>query len=199
VGFNLAFFPMHILGFLGMPRRIYTYPADLGWGGINALVSAGSGLFGFGTGITLVNWLMSYRRGHDAGPDPWMADTLEWSTTSPPPHYNFAAIPVVGSRHPLWEDGGVAFAQSGDTEATRGLGAEGAEARITPITSGVDTLPEENLTIPHETYLPFFLAVGIAVFFLGLLVSAVTIGAVGVAIGVVCLLWWTWRTEADLV
>ncbi|MDQ1404120.1 MAG: cytochrome c oxidase subunit, partial [Actinomycetota bacterium] len=155
IGFNLAFFPMHILGFLGMPRRIYTYPSGLGWGGINALVSAGSGLFGLGTGITLVNWLLSYRRGQPAGPDPWKADTLEWAISSPPPHYNFAAIPVVESRHPLWEKEGVAFARSGESEPTRGLGVEGAEHRITPITSGVDTRPEANLTIPHETYLPF--------------------------------------------
>jgi len=198
VGFNLAFFPMHILGFLGMPRRVWTYNSGLGWDTLNAIVSAGSGVFALGTGITLVNWVWSHGRGRPAGNNPWEADSLEWATSSPPPHFNFEAIPVVTGRHPLWDQDPVPTAVSGDDEATRSLGPEGALDRGTPITSGLDTTPETTLTIPDETYLPLLLASGLAVFFVGLLISAVVVGILGVCVGVLGLVWWAWRTEVDL-
>jgi cytochrome c oxidase subunit 1/cytochrome c oxidase subunit I+III len=198
VGFNITFFPMHILGFLGMPRRVYTYNAGLGWEGLNAMVSIGSGIFALGILVTLANWVWSRRRGGDAPPDPWGADTLEWSTTSPPPHYNFAAVPVVAGRHPRWETAVVPETRSGDDEETRSLGRQGAFERETPFTSGIDTQPDGTMQIPHETYLPFFVALGLFVFFLGALVTAVQIGVVGVGIAIVAALWWTWRTDEDL-
>ncbi len=198
VGFNITFFPMHILGFLGMPRRIYTYDNGLGWGGLNAMVSVGSAIFGLGTAITLFNWVWSRRKGAPAGDDPWDADSLEWSTTSPPPEYNFAAIPLVASRHPLWDQHPLPFATSGDEPETKGLGIEGAVARETPVTSGIDTRPEGNLEIPHETYLPFVAALGLAVLFVGLLVQAIVVGVSGVALAVLGAWWWAWRTEEDL-
>ena len=126
VGFNITFFPMHILGFLGMPRRVYTYNDGLGWDGLNLMVSVGSAIFGLGTGITLFNWALSLRRGDEAVPDdPWDGDSLEWATTSPPPHYNFAAIPLVASRHPLWDQQPLPVRASGpeeDTERSRRRG-----------------------------------------------------------------------------
>jgi len=198
VGFNITFFPMHILGFLGMPRRIYTYDNGLGWAGLNAMVSVGSALFGLGTAITLFAWVWSRRTGEPAGDDPWDADSLEWSTTSPPPEYNFAAIPLVAGRHPLWDQRPLPFAESGDEPETRGLGIEGAVARETPVTSGIDTRPEGNLEIPHETYLPLVAALGLAVLFVGLLVQAVVVGVAGVALAVLGAWWWAWRTEEDL-
>ncbi len=198
VGFNITFFPMHILGFLGMPRRIYTYNDGLGWGGLNAMVSIGSAVFGLGTAITLFNWIWSRRRGAPAGDNPWEADSLEWAITSPPPHYNFASIPLVASRHPLWDQQPLPYAESGEEPETSGLGPEGAVERETPITSGIDTRPEGNLEIPHETYLPFFLALGLTGLFLGLLIDAAIVGVMGIALAVVAMLWWTWRTEEDL-
>src|SRR3954453_12323879 len=103
VSFNVTFFPMHILGLMGMPRRVWTYDNGLGWGTLNLVVSIGSVIFGIGTGMTLVHFFRNRRRGPVAGPDPWHADSLEWATSSPPPEYNFAAIPIVMSRHPLWD------------------------------------------------------------------------------------------------
>jgi len=198
VGFNITFFPMHILGFLGMPRRVYTYNNGLGWDGLNAMVSIGSAVFALGTAITLWNWIRSRRRGDPAPDNPWDGDSLEWSTTSPPPEYNFAAVPLVASRHPLWDQKPLPFASAGDQAETAGLGIEGAVERRTPLTSGIDTRPEGNLEIPRETYLPLLTALGVAVLFVGLLVNATLMGVAGVALAVVTILWWAWRTEDDL-
>jgi cytochrome c oxidase subunit 1 len=103
VGFNLTFFPMHLLGMQGMPRRVYTYPAGLGWEPSNLLATAGSYIMFFSVAVFLMNLLQSIRAGRPAGDNPWDAWTLEWSTPSPPPDYNFAVIPTVTSRRPLWD------------------------------------------------------------------------------------------------
>jgi cytochrome c oxidase subunit I+III len=200
VFFNLTFFPMHILGVLGMPRRVWTYNSGLGWDGINRIVSIGSVFFGLGTGITLVNFVYSLWRGEPAPPDPWGADTLEWSTTSPPPDYNFAEIPLVSSRHPLWEGGSpTALAGAGpeDQPSVRALTMAGAFDKTTPFTSGRDTRPSAVLDVPEETAVPLVLAFGLAVFFAGLLIDAVVVGAMGVVLAAAALLRWVWRTDVD--
>jgi cytochrome c oxidase subunit I len=103
IGFHLTFDFMHIPGILGMPRRIYTYEADRGWMIWNMIVSSGAVFQTIGTLIFVYNLIWSYFKGPAAGADPWDAWTLEWSTTSPPPSYNFAVIPTVESRRPLWD------------------------------------------------------------------------------------------------
>ncbi|MCU1225867.1 MAG: cytochrome c oxidase, subunit [Edaphobacter sp.] len=103
IGFHLTFDLMHIPGILGMPRRIYTYEADRGWMMWNLLVSSGAVLQGIATLVFVYNLVTSYFKGPIAGPDPWDAWTLEWSTPSPPSSYNFAVIPRVDSRRPLWD------------------------------------------------------------------------------------------------
>ncbi|MCU1426701.1 MAG: coxA1 [Actinomycetia bacterium] len=197
IGFNLAFFPMHILGFLGMPRRVYTYRSGLGWDTINLIVSLGSVVFALGTGITLVNIWWSRRHGEVAGADPWDSDTLEWATTSPPPDDNFDAIPVVESRHPLWDQRPLPVAASGADEATRALGVEGAVDRATALTAGLGAEPAGSFDIPEETALPLWLALGIAVLFVGLLVKAALIGVIGLIVGVAALMRWAWHTGED--
>jgi cytochrome c oxidase subunit 1 len=103
IGFNLTFVPMHFAGILGMPRRIYTYPADRGWDLWNAVATAGVPIQIAAVLLFLVNVAVALRRGRPAGDDPWDAWTLEWATTSPPPAYNFETLPVVRSRRPLWD------------------------------------------------------------------------------------------------
>jgi len=103
IGLNLAFFPMHILGLLGMPRRQYTYPPGLGWDGLNLLSSIGVLVLIFAVLTFLLNFVITIMKPATEGSDPWDAFTLEWSTTSPPPVENFATIPVVRSRRPLWD------------------------------------------------------------------------------------------------
>ncbi|HUD49396.1 MAG TPA: cytochrome c oxidase subunit I [Candidatus Baltobacteraceae bacterium] len=103
IGFHMTFDTMHIPGVLGMPRRIYTYEANRGWGTLNLICSLGAAVQAIGTVFLILNILISLRKGRLAGNDPWDAWTLEWSTTSPPPEYNFAEIPTVKSRRPLWD------------------------------------------------------------------------------------------------
>jgi cytochrome c oxidase subunit I+III len=193
VGFNVAFFPMHVLGLLGMPRRVYTYEAGLGWDGLNLIATIGGFVFAVGVLLTLVNFVISKRNGAPAGPNPWDADSLEWAIASPPPHYNFAAIPIVESRHPLWEPE-LRVARSGTDEARISLGEEGAEMRSTPLTVGLHADPEGTMDVPPETIVPFVLALGIAIFFYGLLINGPLVGVIGLGIGIAGLVTWAWRT-----
>ncbi|HUK54113.1 MAG TPA: cytochrome c oxidase subunit I [Candidatus Binatia bacterium] len=103
IGFHLTFDLMHIPGLLGMPRRIYTYEPGRGWDELNLLITVGVFFQIAGVLVFVGNLLWSLWKGRDAGNDPWDAWTLEWSTSSPPPEYNFAQIPAVRSRRPLWD------------------------------------------------------------------------------------------------
>ena len=103
IGFHLTFDFMHIPGLLGMPRQIYTYEPNRGWTGWNEIVTVGAFIQAISIAIFVYNLFYSYFRGKVAGPDPWDGWTLEWSTQSPPPEYNFAVSPIVASRRPLWD------------------------------------------------------------------------------------------------
>ncbi len=102
-GLNITFLPMHWLGVIGMVRRMWTYPAATGWGPANLLISAGAFVLAGGVALVVLNFARSPRRGVPAGDDPWDAFTLEWATASPPPPGNFAALPVVRGKRPLWD------------------------------------------------------------------------------------------------
>src|SRR5262249_15176404 len=162
--------------------RVYTYDSGLGWDGLNLLISIASFVFALGTLLTLYNFVRSQFRGEAAPPNPWDGDSLEWSTTSPPPEYNFASIPVVNGRHPMWDAAPADVVLAHDAPSTRALGVEGAAAKEMVVTEGLDARPQDVLGVPSPTYLPFVAAVGVALFFVGLLVEAAVIGVVGVLI-----------------
>jgi heme/copper-type cytochrome/quinol oxidase subunit 1 len=167
IGFNLGFFPMHLAGLLGMPRRIYTYAPNMGWNTINLITSIGSFIFAVGILIFLINFVISLKRGAIAGANPWDGPTLEWAVPSPPPVYNFAVIPFVASRHPLWED-------RLDAEEKRSSLQEGyllMEGRETLGTTPLDAQPDIILKMPEDTYTPLLLALFSALGFVGLLLD----------------------------
>jgi heme/copper-type cytochrome/quinol oxidase subunit 1 len=101
VGFNLTFFPMHFLGVMGMVRRVSRYPIETGFLPLNVAETIGAFLMGISILLFVWNMLASLRRGPLAGNDPWLANTLEWLTSSPPPEYNFASLPRIRSERPL--------------------------------------------------------------------------------------------------
>ena len=104
IGMNLAFFPMHFIGLLGMPRRVYTYSPDLGVSTMNLVSTVGAFLIAFSMLLFIWNVIRTRTQGKVAGDNPWEGATLEWATTSPPAVYNFAQIPTVHSRLPLWNE-----------------------------------------------------------------------------------------------
>ncbi len=160
IGFNVAFFPMHQLGLQGMPRRVYTYQAGMGWDGLNLLSTLGAMTLAVGILLTLVNAVASARRGVPAGPDPWGAGTLEWATASPPAPSNFAAVPVVHGPYPLWQP-----APAGAPTHVSGLSARTREHLVTTV---VDADLDHRTQFPPPSIWPFVAAVLTTGMFVGL-------------------------------
>ena len=160
VGFNVAFYPMHHLGLAGMPRRVYTYPANMGWEGLNLLSTAGAVTIVVSVLLFIVNVVRSYRGGVVAGPNPWGAPTLEWGTTSPPPACNFAEAPIVHGRDPLWESPTI----DGLPRRVTGLAVDTREILITRV---IDASPDHRNVFPTPTIWPFASAVLTTVMFIG--------------------------------
>ncbi|HEY5007020.1 MAG TPA: cytochrome c oxidase subunit I [Caulobacteraceae bacterium] len=190
-GFNLAFFPMHVLGLVGMPRRIYTYPDGMGWNGLNLVVSIGSFLFAASFLLLLVNIAISLKRGKAAGPNPWAGPTLEWATTSPPPPYNFAVIPTIASRHPLWE----AELRETDDRSRLDEGWRLDNGRLAMATTPLDGEPNLIVRMPADTLTPFVLAVGLSILFVGGLTQIWALAGLGIAICIGALLAWFWPSR----
>jgi cytochrome c oxidase subunit 1 len=169
VGFNLTFFPMHVLGLGGMPRRVYTYAGDSGWATGNLVTSVGALVLTLGLLLFIVNVLWSLRSGAPAGDDPWGASTLEWATASPPPSYNFAYLPTVDDRDPLWSP----------TERPVVTGLR-TDVREILVTDAIDATPDHRQHLDGGSIWPFLTAVaaGIGVITAIFTPWGVTIGAV---------------------
>jgi cytochrome c oxidase subunit 1 len=192
VGMQLTFFPMHFSGLLGMPRRIYTYDADQGYTLFNQLSSIGTAILIVGIAISLWNMIRSWKHGERGGNDPWQAGTLEWSIPSPPPDYNFAELPRVTSRYPLWDvkhpelTAEVPHSRAGDERlgVAVGGGVDGHEVgavRVNPANSQaeipgarmhveeqrVPTAKELGIPMPSPSIWPLVTALGIVVMFSG--------------------------------
>jgi cytochrome c oxidase subunit 1 len=157
IGFNVAFFPMHILGLIGMPRRVYTYTADMDWAHLNLVSSGGALIFALSFALLLVNVVYSLRKGALAGDNPWDASTLEWATSSPPPPQNFDRIPVVKHRDPLWAD-------SESLPVVAGLSAERREVLLTSLAEAEPQIREAS---PEPSIWPLLTAIATTVFFIG--------------------------------
>jgi cytochrome c oxidase subunit 1/cytochrome c oxidase subunit I+III len=181
VGTNLLFFPMHIVGLLGMTRRVYTYPAGLGWTAYNLAETIGGFVTLAGILLLLGNLFVSYRRGAPAGPDPWHGPTLEWTTSSPPPEYDYAVIPRVTSAYPNWDPVDREADRLKISDGVLALERGHAQPEVTPTDGWLARVAQ----MPHESPWPPILALALALVFTMLL-----IGRYGVAgiIGIACLL-----------
>ncbi len=174
IGFNLTFFPMHFVGLNGMPRRTYTYPAELGFTALNQLETAGSLLLGLAFLVFLINIIRTSRGPRNAPADPWNGATLEWAIPSPPPEWNFDRLPVVDGRDPLWEE----KRKNGGRlpEPVAGTGA--------------------GIHLPNPSYWPLVTAVGVTAVFIGILESP-RWGPWGIIVAVALLLFglYSWLFE----
>jgi cytochrome c oxidase subunit 1 len=181
VGFNLTFFPMHILGLHGMPRRVYTYASDTGWSELNLLATAGAVLMTIGILMFLANVFRSIKGGAKAGANPWGAATLEWSVSSPPPSYNFLYLPTVRGRYALWE--------RQDTPLIVGLSMKKREVLTTTV---LDAEPDHLYEIATDSIWPLALAFAAGgTFIAGIFTPwAFPMGAV---LSLVVLALWFWR------
>ena len=147
IAFNLTFFPMHFVGLHGMPRRVYTYPAGLGFETMNMLETVGALLLGLSQLIFVYNMIRTWRRPKNAPADPWNGATLEWAIPSPPQEFNFAEEPEVHSRDPLWERKREAGGRLPEPQRVSGKG----------------------IHLPHPSYWPLVSAMGVAAVFISMM------------------------------
>jgi cytochrome c oxidase subunit 1/cytochrome c oxidase subunit I+III len=198
IGFNLAFFPMHWLGLAGMPRRVYTYPGGLGWGWPNMAISVGSFLFALGVLLFFINVAVSLRRGPIAGPNPWDGPSLEWSTPSPPPSFNFVVIPTIATRHPLWEErmeqGEGRSRGEGGSRLRDGMLLD--HGRETIATDALNGEPEAILKMPGDSYTPLLLTIALTAMFVGMLYHWWWLMLASVAASVAVAVAWLWPSAS---
>jgi heme/copper-type cytochrome/quinol oxidase subunit 1 len=161
---------MHFSGMLGMPRRIYTYDAGQGWDLFNMMSTVGTYMLLVAGLIFAYNFFRSKKHGAVAGSDPWGAPTLEWSIPSPPPDYNFAQIPEVTSRYPMWDL--KAPDRTAGIEHSHPDADVIAEAHAVPVHEETErrTAKELGIPMPFNTIKPFLVALGIIILFSGLIV-----------------------------
>ncbi|MBV8809839.1 MAG: cytochrome c oxidase subunit I [Acidobacteriaceae bacterium] len=181
MGFNLTFFPMHILGLKGMPRRVYTYPPDMGWAAASGLATVGAFVIAIGGLLFIANVLWSRKHGKLAGNNPWDADSLEWAAASPPKNYNFAYLPAVTSRYPLW-------VAPEDQVIVTGLRNDRREVLVTTL---MDAEPHHRYVLPPPSIWPFLTAVAVTIGFAGSVFNAwyITWGSI---LSGICFIGWFW-------
>jgi len=186
IGFNLTFFPMHILGFEGMPRRVYTYQAELGWGPLNMLASIGAAFLVVGGIVFVYNMVHSYVAGAVAADNPWNADTLEWGTTSPPPVYNFLHIPVVEGANALWD-------RTAAAPVVVGLRSDRREVLVTDV---MDAEPSNKTEFPEPSIWPFLCAMVTNAFFVASIFTPWSVPIFTLPL-VVTLIGWFWPKSRE--
>ena len=196
VFFNVTFFPMHVTGLLGMPRRVWTYGEGLGWAALNLVSSIGAWGFGAAVLLFVVNLAWSLSRGAPAGADPWGSDTLEWRESSPPSEAQFARLPIVESRHPGWQtdvhapDARVAAAVALlDHAPTRWRGAL--------VVSAVEGRPLAVVQMPGPTVVPLVVSLGIVGLLAAALVDSGALAVLGSLVTLAGIVGWFWPRRVE--
>ena len=189
LGFNLAFFPMHITGLLGMPRRVATYADGLGWNGLNMLSTVGAFIFAAGVMVCFVDLWRTVRKPDQDSDNPWHAPTLEWAQSG---ECGVRSVPQIESREPLWEQPALPQQIADGRHWLPGTLFGGRE---TLVTSPVNAELRHVLLLPGDGWLPFIAAVGTAGFFLLLTVSWVGTAFAFGLVALVCVIAWLWQTD----
>jgi len=190
VGTNLAFFPMHITGLIGMPRRVYTYPVGMGWDGLNLTSTVGAFMIASGVLLFLIDVARNFRFSFDDNPgDVWKAGTLEWL---PNDTYGNRSIPFVRSREPLWDQPNLAQEVEDGRWFLPGTTTGGREALAT---SPIDAVPRYIIQVPGPGWPPFLSAVFTAAFFLLLTVKALYPAYIFGALALGTMIWWLWQSD----
>ena len=181
IGFNLTFFPMHQLGLDGMPRRVYTYLPGLGWETLNLAATIGAACMALGALSIVANAVIALRAGEAAAPNPWNASTLEWSTSSPPPAYNFYPETVVASRDPLWDD-------RPNQPIISGVRSDRREVLVTRL---LDAEPDHRYHSPDPNVWPFVSAVFLSIMLIASMYTpwAVVWGSIPPTIALIAWFW----------
>jgi cytochrome c oxidase subunit I+III len=213
LGFHIAFFPMHIVGLLGMPRRVYTYQEGIGWDIYNQISTIGAYILAIGILLFVINVIRSLRSDEKVEPNPWGADSLEWATAIPAPNYGFAELPIVQSRHPLWDEESIR--QEEELEPHRkeanmairrmlqDLAGWPLTWRAALTTSAIDAVPTEVFRVSGPSIWPMVTGVGLIIIFASEIFTLrilVLSGAITVLVG---LIGWHWpdrigTTEREL-
>jgi cytochrome c oxidase subunit 1 len=177
---NLTFFPMHFVGLDGMPRRVGTYAADMGWDFWNMFISISAFGIGLSVLVFLHNLVVSYKKGEPAGNDPWDARTLEWAIPSPPPEHNFDEIPLVTHRDQVWYD------KYGE--------GHGSAADLSKVDTSADAHAEEeeehDVHMPDPSYWPLMVSIGLTVAAAGLMIH-ILVAIFGVAWTIISVYAWS--------
>jgi cytochrome c oxidase subunit I+III len=191
-GFNITFFPMHIMGFMGMPRRIYTYPQELGLGDLNMLSTVGAFILGLGGVLFLVDFLYSLKKGDAAGNNPWGARSLEWGLSSPPPIYGYLTPPNYRD-----QDGQYIETSEPPSRLQSALMAGPVDWRATPVTSVIRAEEEGVQWLPGPTWVPFLSAVILLVVMLATLLKLYLLSGISFIFFAGMVVYWLWPNHPE--
>lgn len=192
IGFHITFFPQHILGLLGMPRRVYTYPAGFGWDTYNLISTLGSFMIALGVLIFIVNFFYTIKYGRSAGPNPWGASELEWSLASPPLNYGFSVSPIVRSRHPLWTQENLTDGPEKVKALVQGLARWPTNWRAVLVTSPLSGKPEEIFRVSGPSIWPVITAFGLVTSFGAEIFSLRPLALLAILLVVIGIVGWNW-------
>ena len=207
VGFHITFFPMHIVGLLGMPRRVYTYQPGIGWEIYNQISTIGAYIIAAGVLLFIINVFRSLSAGEKVDANPWKADSLEWATAIPAPNYGFAELPIVQSRHPLWDEQSIR--QEEELEGHRreknaairrmlqDLAGWPLTWRAALTTSAIDARPTEIFRVSGPSIWPVVTSCGVILMFAAEIFTLRTLVLSGAVATIVGLVGWHWPDHIE--
>lgn len=197
IGFHVTFFPMHIAGMLGMPRRVYTYQAGLGLDAYNLISTIGSFMIALSVLVFVINYLWTLRNGKPAPANPWNADTLEWAPETPVPQYGFRTLPIVRSRTPLWDQEGLHRGDPQTETLIANMAQYPTRYRSQLVTTALDAEPTEIFRIAGPSIWPFVLAATMMLFTFFLIFDLTLLAGISAVLSAAALIAWHTDTSGE--